>query len=67
MAAPAAAIEPADEAIDRVPQHEEHRLADRDIRQSDRVRVKDDVEGAACCVRAQRMLQGVAASLSNMK
>ena len=29
--------------------------------------MKDNVEGAACLVRAQRMLQGVAAGLSNMK
>jgi hypothetical protein len=29
--------------------------------------MKDDVKGAACLVRAQRTLHGVAASLPNMK
>src|SRR5437762_2807807 len=65
--APASAVEPANEPIDRVAQHKQHRLADWDIRQSNRVRMKDNVEGAPCVVRAQRMLQGVAASLSNVK
>ena len=65
--APAAAVEPADKPIDRIAQHKQHRLADRDIRQSNRVRMKDNVEGAARVVRAQRMLQGVATSLSNVK
>jgi hypothetical protein len=65
--APAAAVEPADKPIDRIAQHKQHRLADRDIRQSNRVRMKDNVEGAARVIRAQRMLQRVATSLSNVK